>query len=163
MLTKPRKQDSGAFFSQEEQKYVAFWKIIKYVYVVLLVGFFFPVKLCWVFSMWVKGLNQQNYLHRRAESWSKGGKKKLCHRQAGQLVWGHTSQWCWWELRSEFLCPALMRRITLPEMYMMVQNAAVNGILFHISLLVNELIIDHKLHLSCGGNAKVNSFLSVMF
>lgn len=38
----------------------------------------------------------------------------------------------------EFLCPALMRRITLLERYVMVQNAAVNGILFPISLLVNE-------------------------
>lgn len=85
--------------------------------------------------MWVKGLNEQNCLHRVAETWSKGGRKKLCHLhfasgQAEQLVWGYTSQYCWWELRIEFLSPALIGRITLLDRYVMVQNAAVNDIWF---------------------------------
>lgn len=47
----------------------------------------------------------------------------------------------------------------------MVQNAAVNGILFLIGLLVNLMseIIGHELHLSWGRNTKINLFSSVVF
>ena len=57
-----------------------------------------------------------------------------------------------------------MRRITL-ERYVMVQNAAANGILFPIGLLVNLMteIMGRELHLSWGRNTKINSFLSVVF
>jgi len=58
-----------------------------------------------------------------------------------------------------------MRRITLLERYVMVQNAAVNGILFPVGLLVNLMIeiIGHELHLSLRRSTKINSFSSVVF
>lgn len=69
-----------------------------------------------------------------------------------------------WELRTEFLCPALTRRITLLERFVMIHNAAVNGILFPIGLLVNLISESrgHELHSSWGRNTKINSFLSVV-
>lgn len=59
-------------------------------------------------------------------------------------------------IESRISVPALMRRITLLERYMMAQNTAVPDVLFPVGLLVNLMskITGHELHLSWGRNKK---------